>query len=90
MTEKCIAYLQDGRICGKSAIVIDYQRGGMVCNEHAIELLSTWIRDLQRRIRELERAIQNLKNCTSYNKNEFSSEHTPAQEQAEIQKYHRQ
>ena len=84
MIGKCVAYLQDGRVCGKSAIVIDYQRGGMVCLEHAIELLSTWAIDLQGRIRELERAVQNLKNCTSYNKNEFSSEHTPAQEQAEI------
>ena len=51
MTGKCIAHLQDGRICGKAAIVIDYQRGGMICKEHAIELISSWVRDLQGRIR---------------------------------------
>ena len=43
MTEKinpipyyCIAYAEDGTICGKPAIVIDVQRGGMVCEEHAL------------------------------------------------------
>ena len=32
---KCIAYREDGRICGRPATVIDQQRGGMVCQEHA-------------------------------------------------------
>ena len=35
MQVKCIAYKDDGTICGKPATVLDPQRGGMVCKEHA-------------------------------------------------------
>lgn len=35
MTGQCIAYLDNGRICGKPATILDRQRGGMVCREHA-------------------------------------------------------
>jgi hypothetical protein len=31
---RCIAYKEDGTICGERATVIDVQRGGMVCAEH--------------------------------------------------------
>jgi hypothetical protein len=31
----CIAYREDGRICGEPAMVLDLQRGGMVCDRHA-------------------------------------------------------
>lgn len=32
----CIAYHDDGRICGnKEGLVLDMQRGGMVCRAHA-------------------------------------------------------
>jgi hypothetical protein len=32
---RCIAYNDQGKICGRPATVIDLQRGGMVCFEHA-------------------------------------------------------
>lgn len=32
---KCMAYRDDGRICGAEAIVVDRVRGCMVCGEHA-------------------------------------------------------
>ncbi len=32
---RCIAYRDDGRICGAPAMVVDVQRGGMVCRKHA-------------------------------------------------------
>ena len=32
---KCIAYKEDGTICDAPACVIDEQRGGMVCVDHA-------------------------------------------------------
>jgi hypothetical protein len=35
MTGKCIAYLDDGRICGQPASYVDTQRGGLVCPSHA-------------------------------------------------------
>ena len=31
---RCIAYRDDGRICGAPAGMIDHQRGGMVCSAH--------------------------------------------------------
>jgi hypothetical protein len=31
---RCIAYLEDRRICGAPASVLDEQRGGMVCAGH--------------------------------------------------------
>lgn len=31
---RCIAYLENGDICGKPAEFLDPQRGGMVCNQH--------------------------------------------------------
>jgi hypothetical protein len=31
---RCIAYLEDGRICGRSASHHDVRRGGMVCEDH--------------------------------------------------------
>ena len=36
MTEssRCIAYTEEGVICGQPATRIDEQRGGMVCEEH--------------------------------------------------------
>jgi hypothetical protein len=35
MTGECIAYLDNGFICGKPALILDLQRGGMVCREYA-------------------------------------------------------
>jgi excisionase family DNA binding protein len=32
---KCIAYDDEGKICGKPATVFDRQRGGLVCAAHA-------------------------------------------------------
>ncbi len=32
---RCIAYREDGRLCGRPATQLDRQRGGMVCGEHA-------------------------------------------------------
>jgi hypothetical protein len=80
MTKRCIARVPDGQICGKLAIVIDYQRGGMVCQEHASELLLSRIRDLQGRIRELEKAVQNLKTFSSGWEDKFNSEHASLEE----------
>lgn len=34
MKAKCIAYNEQGNICGAPANIIDEQRGGMVCQEH--------------------------------------------------------
>ena len=31
----CLAYREDGRICGEPATVLDTQRRGMVCEAHA-------------------------------------------------------
>ena len=31
----CVAYCDDGTICGKPALIVDPQRGGMVCKAHA-------------------------------------------------------
>lgn len=31
---KCIAYREDGRLCGAPAVILDQQRGGMVCRLH--------------------------------------------------------
>jgi len=30
----CIVYHDDGRICGRPAMILDHQRGGMVCLAH--------------------------------------------------------
>lgn len=35
MPPTCIAYLDDGTICGQHATVVDAQRGGMVCSDHS-------------------------------------------------------
>jgi len=35
MYGRCIAYTGEGKICGKPACIVDQQRGGMVCDEHA-------------------------------------------------------
>ncbi len=35
LTYGCIAYREDGTICGAPASVLDTQRGGMVCTAHA-------------------------------------------------------
>ena len=32
---KCIAYTDDGTICRLPATVLDQERGGMVCDDHA-------------------------------------------------------
>lgn len=32
---RCVAYQPDGQMCGRRAVVMDMQRGGMVCSEHA-------------------------------------------------------
>lgn len=32
---RCIAYREDGRVCGTPATVLNAQRGGMVCRVHA-------------------------------------------------------
>jgi hypothetical protein len=32
---QCIAYTEAGTICRRPATVLDTQRGGMVCEEHA-------------------------------------------------------
>ena len=34
----CIAYREDGRICGAPAPILDPQRGGMVCRLHQPDL----------------------------------------------------
>ncbi len=34
MVGKCIACLEDGAPCGRLAMVIDEQRGGLVCEAH--------------------------------------------------------
>ena len=34
---QCIAYTETGTICRRPATVLDTQRGGMVCEEHAEE-----------------------------------------------------
>jgi len=31
---RCIAYLEDGRICGQFAPFIDHEKGGSVCAAH--------------------------------------------------------
>lgn len=31
---RCIAYTAGGRICGRPAVALDVQRGGMVCRRH--------------------------------------------------------
>lgn len=41
MEGRCIAYLEDGSICGRPAYVIDPQRGGLVCGKHAPRLPAT-------------------------------------------------
>lgn len=45
---RCIAYKDDGTICGALACHIDPNRGGMVCNEH----LPHPVPDLSKRARE--------------------------------------
>lgn len=30
----CIAYLDSGSVCGRPAVAVDRQRGGVVCGEH--------------------------------------------------------
>lgn len=35
MNARCIAYREDGRLCGAPATVLDLQRGGMVCAAHS-------------------------------------------------------
>jgi hypothetical protein len=35
MRVACIAYREDGRLCARPASILDPQRGGMVCAEHA-------------------------------------------------------
>ena len=35
MADRCIVYLADGQLCGKPATILDKQRGGLVCVEHA-------------------------------------------------------
>ena len=32
---QCIAYREDGKLCGEVATILDEQRGGMVCAKHA-------------------------------------------------------
>src|SRR6516225_4809562 len=32
---RCVAYQADGQMCGRRAVVMDMQCGGMVCQEHA-------------------------------------------------------
>jgi hypothetical protein len=32
---RCVAYQADGQMCGRRAVVMDMQCGGMVCAEHA-------------------------------------------------------
>lgn len=34
ITNPCIAYLEDGRICRSPGVMIDRQRGGPVCEAH--------------------------------------------------------
>lgn len=34
MSARCVAYLVDGRLCGKPGAVLDRRLGGMVCWEH--------------------------------------------------------
>lgn len=37
---KCLAYNAAGTICGKPAIVLDKQRGCMVCAEHGAQAIA--------------------------------------------------
>lgn len=53
----CIAYREDGRICGRPAFRIDHQRGGMVCAEHAAR--ADWNEDDDRRM--IAEATENMK-----------------------------
>lgn len=50
----CIAYLEDGRICRKKAVVLDIQRGGMICLEHAATLPKA---PIEKAIAETESAV---------------------------------
>jgi hypothetical protein len=33
----CIVYQDDGRLCRAPATILDHQRGGMVCVDHALD-----------------------------------------------------
>ena len=66
MIGKCISLRKDGRVCGRPAIAIDYKRGVLVCQEHAIDLLSSCIANLQEQIWELEKALQYLRTMPGY------------------------
>jgi hypothetical protein len=35
MTGWCIAYREDGRVCCEPATIVDHQRKGLVCADHA-------------------------------------------------------
>jgi hypothetical protein len=37
----CIAYQDDGRLCRAPAAILDHQRGGLVCLQHAPEDVAT-------------------------------------------------
>jgi hypothetical protein len=80
MIRKCIACGKDGRVCGKPAIVIDYKLGGMVCQEHAIDLLSSSVVNLQEQIWDLEKAVQNLKTLLRNQDNQVKLKHAPLYE----------
>jgi hypothetical protein len=81
MIPKCIACGNDGRICGKPAIVIDYKRGGMVCQEHAIDILSSSMANLQEQIWDLEKAIKNLKILLRNRDNQADLKNAPTYEE---------
>jgi hypothetical protein len=77
MIGKCISLRKDGRVCGRPAIAIDYKRGGMVCQEHAIELLSSSLANLHEQIWELGKALQNLRIMSGYQDNQADPVNEP-------------
>lgn len=43
----CIAYNEDGRICGEFATTVDPQRGGLVCGKHN-DFTAEWVQEIDR------------------------------------------
>ena len=37
MAARCIGTAEDGRVCGSPGVLLDEQRGGLVCAQHAAE-----------------------------------------------------
>lgn len=48
MSGRCIAYLEDGRICRKPGTYVAVQLGGLVCDEHA----KKWLKRVPETVRD--------------------------------------